>query len=90
MADTIDAPAVEEGSQTAATIGSGSASVRILGYEQVRRLSRVVSSKMAIPGRGNYPKLEMTTRQLVLAVRDKLEADGIQVSSVQACYIGWT
>ena len=56
---------------------------RTLSFEQVRRLEAVVNSPLAVCGRWNYPRLEMTVRKLIVAVRKRLEHDGINVADVR-------
>jgi Nucleotidyltransferase len=56
---------------------------RTLTYEQVLRLGQVVDSPLQVPGRGNYPHLDMTVRKLILAVRRRLERDGMPVEDVR-------
>ncbi|KAL1109985.1 hypothetical protein AAG570_014094, partial [Ranatra chinensis] len=47
----------------------------VLSYEQVRRLNDVMNEVVSVHGRGNFPTLEVTLRDLVTVVRAKLEAD---------------
>jgi len=56
---------------------------RTLTYDQVLRLGHVVDNPLLVPGRGNYPNLNMTVRKLILAVRRKLENDGMPVVDVR-------
>lgn len=56
---------------------------RTLTYEQVLRLAEVVDSRLSVPGRWNYPVLKMTVRELILAVRQRLEEDNVHVLDVR-------
>lgn len=56
---------------------------RTLNFGQVARLTEVVDSPLAVPGRGNYPTLNLTVRQLVVAVRRQLLKDGMGVHDVR-------
>ncbi|XP_063244061.1 terminal nucleotidyltransferase 5C isoform X2 [Bacillus rossius redtenbacheri] len=47
----------------------------VLSYEQARRLNDVMDEVVSIHGRGNFPTLEVRLRDLVTAVRAKLEAE---------------
>jgi len=50
---------------------------------QVERLTDVVDSQLAVPGRGNYPTLKMSVRKLVEAVRRRLDADDMAVNDIR-------
>lgn len=54
-----------------------------LSFEQVRRLASVVDSRLRIPGNGNFPTLEMTVRDLIKAVLQRLRNDRITVCDVR-------
>lgn len=45
----------------------------VLSYEQVARLNDVMNETVSIHGRGNFPTIEVTLRDLVTTVRCKLE-----------------
>lgn len=60
-----------------------SAAKQTLSYEQVRRLEEVVNGPLVVEGRGHYPNLAMTVRKLIVAVRKRLEQDGMSVEDVR-------
>lgn len=45
----------------------------VLSYEQVNRLNDVMNDTVCIHGRGNFPTIEVTLKDLVTTVRSKLE-----------------
>ena len=54
-----------------------------LTYQQVERLTDVVDTQLQVPGRGNYPTLNMSVRMLVEAVRRRLDADDMAVNDIR-------
>jgi hypothetical protein len=54
-----------------------------LYYEQVQRLEKVVCCPLEVVGNGNYPNLRMTVRELMIAVRKRLESDGMAVRDIR-------
>ncbi|XP_023296889.2 terminal nucleotidyltransferase 5C isoform X2 [Lucilia cuprina] len=77
-------PSPSSGSSIASTSDHGSLEsvdtggtqrLAVLSFEQVRKLHNVMDEKVAIHGRGNFPTLEVTLKDLVNSVRRKLEAD---------------
>ncbi|XP_034476848.1 uncharacterized protein LOC117783526 isoform X6 [Drosophila innubila] len=77
-------PSPSSGSSIASTSDHGSLEsvdtggtqrLAVLSFEQVRKLHNVMDEKVAIHGRGNFPTLEVTLKDLVNLVRRKLEAD---------------
>ncbi|XP_032591253.1 terminal nucleotidyltransferase 5C isoform X2 [Drosophila grimshawi] len=77
-------PSPSSGSSIASTSDHGSLEsvdtggtqrLAVLSFEQVRKLHDVMDEKVAIHGRGNFPTLEVTLKDLVNVVRRKLEAD---------------
>ncbi|XP_073848653.1 terminal nucleotidyltransferase 5C isoform X2 [Musca autumnalis] len=77
-------PSPSSGSSIASTSDHGSLEsvdtggtqrLAVLSFEQVRKLHHVMDEKVAIHGRGNFPTLEVTLKDLVNLVRRKLEAD---------------
>ncbi|KAL4630617.1 protein FAM46A-like [Arapaima gigas] len=57
--------------------------VSVLSWEQVRRLDRVLAETVPIHGRGNFPTLEMRPRQIVRAVRSRMEERRVAVREVR-------
>uniref|UniRef100_A0A8C9SVN7 polynucleotide adenylyltransferase n=1 Tax=Scleropages formosus TaxID=113540 RepID=A0A8C9SVN7_SCLFO len=57
--------------------------VCVLSWEQVRRLDRVLAETIPIHGRGNFPTLEMRPRQIVRAVRSRMEERRVAVREVR-------
>ena len=53
----------------------------VLSYEQVKRLSDLMSDNISIHGRGNFPTIEVKLCDLVAVVKKKLEEDGVKVRS---------
>ena len=77
-------PSPSSGSSIASTSDHGSLEsvdtggtqrLAVLSFEQVRKLHNVMDEKVAIHGRGNFPTLEVTLKDLVNLVRRKLETD---------------
>lgn len=56
---------------------------RILGYDDVMKLSAVMETTVPIDGKGNFPSLEVTPSTLVQMVCSSLKKEGIQVPSVR-------
>ena len=54
-----------------------------LNAEQVELLDEVLSEVVPIHGRGNFPTLELRPRDIIAAVRARLEAQGIAVRDVR-------
>lgn len=61
----------------------------VLSYEQVARLNDVMNETVSIHGRGNFPTIEVTLKDLVTTVRCKLEEGcgtnnvGLKVSDIR-------
>ncbi|KAL6977956.1 protein of unknown function (DUF1693) [Sarracenia purpurea var. burkii] len=60
----------------------------VLSYEQVNRLNEVMNDTVCIHGRGNFPTIEVTLKDLVTTVRSKLEEAcghnvGLKVSDIR-------
>ncbi|SPP74350.1 uncharacterized protein LOC117591519 isoform X1 [Drosophila guanche] len=77
-------PSPSSGSSIASTSDHGSLEsvdtggtqrLAVLSFEQVSKLHDVMDEKVAIHGRGNFPTLEVTLKDLVNLVRRKLEAE---------------
>nr|XP_017035600.1 terminal nucleotidyltransferase 5C isoform X2 [Drosophila kikkawai] len=77
-------PSPSSGSSIASTSDHGSLEsvdtggtqrLAVLSFEQVSKLHNVMDEKVAIHGRGNFPTLEVTLKDLVNLVRRKLEAE---------------
>ncbi len=47
----------------------------VLSYDQVARLNEVMNEVVSIQGRGNFPTIEVSLKDLVTMVRSKLEED---------------
>jgi len=54
-----------------------------LNAEQVEVLDKVLSEVVPIHGRGNFPTLELRPRDIIMAVRARLEKQGILVRDVR-------
>ncbi|XP_020773381.2 terminal nucleotidyltransferase 5C-like, partial [Boleophthalmus pectinirostris] len=54
-----------------------------LNAEQVEVLHQVLSDVVPIHGRGNFPTLELRPRDIIIAVRDQLQRQGIRVRDVR-------
>ncbi|CAL8332094.1 unnamed protein product [Gadus morhua 'NCC'] len=54
-----------------------------LNAEQVEVLDQVLSEVVPIHGRGNFPTLELRPRDIIMAVRARLEKQGILVKDVR-------
>uniref|UniRef100_A0A8C6UB94 polynucleotide adenylyltransferase n=1 Tax=Neogobius melanostomus TaxID=47308 RepID=A0A8C6UB94_9GOBI len=54
-----------------------------LNAEQVEVLHQVLSDVVPIHGRGNFPTLELRPRDIIIAVRARLQRQGIQVRDVR-------
>ena len=55
----------------------------VLTFEQVTRLDNVLQEILPIHGRGNFPTIEVTLRDLVAVVRAKLTADSVPVRDIR-------
>ena len=56
---------------------------QVLCYEQVHRLHDVMEGTVPVHGRGNFPTLNLSLKELVQAVREKLAKDGIVVRDIR-------
>ncbi|XP_055374126.1 terminal nucleotidyltransferase 5C [Condylostylus longicornis] len=56
-------------------VNVGSQRLAVLSFEQVSKLNDVMNETVSIHGRGNFPTLEVTLKDLVALVRKKLELD---------------
>lgn len=54
----------------------------VLSYDQVTRLNEVMNEVVSIQGRGNFPTIEVSLKDLVTVVRSKLEEDCCGSSAV--------
>lgn len=54
-----------------------------LNAEQVEVLHQVLSEVVPIHGRGNFPTLELRPRDIIIAVRARLQKQGIAVRDVR-------
>lgn len=54
-----------------------------LNAEQVEVLHQVLSEAVPIHGRGNFPTLELRPRDIIIAVRARLQKQGITVRDVR-------
>uniref|UniRef100_A0A672HQK5 polynucleotide adenylyltransferase n=1 Tax=Salarias fasciatus TaxID=181472 RepID=A0A672HQK5_SALFA len=54
-----------------------------LNTEQVEVLHQVLSEVVPIHGRGNFPTLELRPRDIIIAVRARLQRQGITVRDVR-------
>lgn len=54
-----------------------------LNVEQVEVLHQVLSEVVPIHGRGNFPTLELRPRDIIIAVRARLQKQGITVRDVR-------
>lgn len=57
--------------------------VSVLSWEQVQRLDKILTDTIPIHGRGNFPTLEMKPRQIVKAVRSRMDEKQITVRDVR-------
>ena len=55
----------------------------VLSYEQVKRLSDLMSEVISIQGRGNFPTIEVKLCDLVSVVKERLEEDGVKVREIR-------
>ncbi|XP_028937105.2 terminal nucleotidyltransferase 5C [Ornithorhynchus anatinus] len=55
----------------------------VLSWEQVRRLDEVLTEVVPVHGRGNFPTLQLTLKDIVQTVRSQLEEAGIHVRDVR-------
>ncbi|XP_061098486.1 terminal nucleotidyltransferase 5A [Conger conger] len=55
----------------------------VLSWEQVQRLDKILTDTIPIHGRGNFPTLEMKPRQIVKAVRSRMDEKQITVRDVR-------
>nr|XP_056704269.1 terminal nucleotidyltransferase 5C [Euleptes europaea] len=60
-----------------------SASCSVLSWDQVSRLHAILSEVVPIHGRGNFPTLKVTLKDIVQTVRGRLEEANIQVRDVR-------
>uniref|UniRef100_A0A8C5MJU5 Terminal nucleotidyltransferase 5C n=1 Tax=Leptobrachium leishanense TaxID=445787 RepID=A0A8C5MJU5_9ANUR len=60
-----------------------SKSCSVLTWEQVGRLNSFLTEVVPIHGRGNFPTLKITLKEVVQTVRSKLEEVGIKVRDVR-------
>ena len=51
----------------------------VLSFEQVKRLDALMSERIAIHGRGNFPTIDVKLCDLISKVKKHLEADGVKV-----------
>ncbi|KAI5942542.1 Terminal nucleotidyltransferase 5C [Manis javanica] len=58
-------------------------SFSVLSWDQVSRLHEVLTEVVPIHGRGNFPTLEITLKDIVHTVRSQLEEAGIKVQDVR-------
>nr|XP_031313761.1 terminal nucleotidyltransferase 5C isoform X1 [Camelus dromedarius] len=58
-------------------------SFSVLNWDQVSRLHEVLTEVVPIHGRGNFPTLEITLKDIVQTVRGRLEEAGIKVQDVR-------
>ncbi|XP_061772089.1 terminal nucleotidyltransferase 5ba [Nerophis ophidion] len=55
----------------------------VLSWDQVRRLDSILGEAVPIHGRGNFPTLSMSPRQIAQVVRARLEDKGVCVKDVR-------
>ncbi|XP_062866635.1 terminal nucleotidyltransferase 5Bb [Trichomycterus rosablanca] len=55
----------------------------VLSWEQVQRLDSILRESVPIHGRGNFPTLSISLRQIVQVVRARLEERGVAVRDVK-------
>uniref|UniRef100_A0A8D0BXY7 Terminal nucleotidyltransferase 5C n=1 Tax=Salvator merianae TaxID=96440 RepID=A0A8D0BXY7_SALMN len=60
-----------------------SKSFRVLSWDQVNRLHEILSEVVPIHGRGNFPTLEITLKDIIQTVLKKLKETRIQVHDVR-------
>ncbi|XP_029434434.1 terminal nucleotidyltransferase 5C [Rhinatrema bivittatum] len=58
-------------------------SCSVLNWDQVSRLNEVLTEIVPVHGRGNFPTLEITLKDIVQIVRNCLEAEGINIRDVR-------
>ncbi|KAI4904063.1 hypothetical protein NFI96_033884 [Prochilodus magdalenae] len=58
-------------------------SFSVLSWEQVQRLDSLLTESIPIHGRGNFPTLQMKPRQIVKAVRRRMEERELRVRDVR-------
>ena len=58
-------------------------SFSVLTWDQVSRLHEVLTEVVPIHGRGNFPTLEITLKDIVQTVRGRLEEAGIKVQDIR-------
>lgn len=56
---------------------------QVLSYEQVHRLHEVMETEMPVHGKGNFPTLHITLKELVQLVREQLRKDGLVVKDIR-------
>ncbi|XP_066265811.1 terminal nucleotidyltransferase 5C-like isoform X1 [Branchiostoma lanceolatum] len=67
-----------------ATVSDGAATqLRLLDYEQVRKLDQVLNDVVPIHGRGNFPTLQICLKSLVQMMRKRLSEEGIPLRDVR-------
>ncbi|KAH3739722.1 terminal nucleotidyltransferase 5C-like [Dreissena polymorpha] len=62
---------------------SNSGRYQVLCYEQVEKLHKVMEDSIPIHGRGNFPTLDVTLKDLVQVVKEKLLAEGVSVRDIR-------
>jgi hypothetical protein len=60
-----------------------SLNLSVLNWDQVQRLDAILTSSIPIHGRWNFPTLELRPRDIIMAVRARLEKQGILVKDVR-------
>ncbi|KAM9778542.1 terminal nucleotidyltransferase 5A-like [Syngnathus typhle] len=63
--------------------GGESVSLSVLDWEQVQRLDAILAGSIPIHGRWNFPTLEVKPRDIVKAVRSRMEQTHIRVREVR-------
>ncbi|XP_077202006.1 terminal nucleotidyltransferase 5C [Paroedura picta] len=62
---------------------TNNASCSVLSWDQVSRLHTVLSEVVPVHGRGNFPTLKVTLKDIVQTVRGRLEEVNVQVHDVR-------
>ncbi|PAA49850.1 hypothetical protein BOX15_Mlig028556g3 [Macrostomum lignano] len=81
-AETEDLGELEEAVEAVESMSSNSR-YSVLCFEQVQLLHEFMQREICIQGRGPYPTLRLTLRDLVSRVRARIEADGVAVRDVR-------
>ncbi|XP_075899607.1 uncharacterized protein tent5d [Nelusetta ayraudi] len=76
-------PQQQQGSSMSETKSRTSQRFHSLNAEQVEVLHHVLSEAVPIHGRGNFPTLELRPRDIIIAVRARLQKQGITVRDVR-------